>query len=186
MDGGEKTQYYAEAGPEEWMIHRITVCCDILKELRINVGSPHTLLPSQANAPWSCCMFFFLRQHSLKSSFLSVNIFLFCVLYLLSIAGTDCNPCSIHLHLLCCWQNPEFPQASGPAAGGNVWLVQTVIIYPGWSLKSPEEFFKQCWHLGYTPRHSDLIGLEWVLKTPIWLKCASKIEICCSKDPLEI
>ena len=51
MDGGEKTQYYAEAGPEEWMIHRITVCCDILKELRINVGSPHTLLPSQANAP---------------------------------------------------------------------------------------------------------------------------------------
>ena len=148
---------------------------------------PHILCyPPRQILPDQVVCFFFLRQHSLKSPFLSVNIFLFCVLYLLSLAGTDCNPCSIHLYLLCCWQNPELPQASGPAAGGNVWLVQTVIIYPGCSLKSPEEFFKQCWHLGYTPRHSDLIGLEWVLKTPIWLKCTSKIEVCSSKDPLEI
>lgn len=170
------------------MIHRINVWCEILTGLRIDARSPHALLPFQVDTPQSRCIFF--SSLSIPSNPLSFvgtsSCSVFCIFWGLPTGLTTTHAASISIYFLCCWQNPEFPQASGPAAGGNVWLVQTVIIYPGCSLKTPEEFFKQCWHLGYTPRRSDLIGLEWVLKTPMWLKCASKIEVCCSKDPLEI
>lgn len=35
-----------------------TVMCEILKELRINVGALHTVIPSQVDARWSQCMVF--------------------------------------------------------------------------------------------------------------------------------